>query len=73
MLESDQIRLRENVQAGFRGLFGIIQRSGDQLRPDIEGKITVASETWRAGHADLAISLLLDAFIKMYEEKLPPC
>ena len=68
MLESDQ--LRENVQAGFCGLLGIIQRSSDKLRPDIEGKVTVASETWRAGHADLAISLLLDAFIKTYEEKL---
>ena len=70
MLESDQ--LRENVRAGFRGLLGLIQRSGKQSRPDIEGKITVASETWRAGHADLAISLLLDALIKIYEEKLSP-
>jgi hypothetical protein len=68
MLESDQ--LRENVRGGFRGLLGIIQRTGEQSRPDIEGKITVASETWSAGHTDLAISLLLDAFIKMYEEKL---
>ena len=70
MLESDQ--LRENVHAGYRGLLGLIQRSRDQLRPDIEGKITVAFETWRAGHADLATSLLLDAFIKMYEENLSP-
>ena len=70
MPESDQ--LRQNISAGFRGLLGLIQRSGEQSRPDIEGKITVASETWRAGHADLAISLLLDAFIKIYEEELSP-
>jgi hypothetical protein len=70
MLESDQ--LRENVHGGFRGLLALIQRSGKQLSPDIEGKITVAYETWRAGHADLATSLLLDAFIKMYQEKLSP-
>ena len=70
MLESDQ--LRENVHAGFRSLLGLIEDSVEQSRPDIEGKITVASETWHAGHTDLAISLLLDAFIKMYEEKLSP-
>ena len=68
MLESDQ--LRQNISGQFPGLLALIQRSGEQSRPDIEGKITVASETWRAGHADLATSLLLDAFIKMYEEKL---
>ena len=70
MLESDQ--LRENVHAGFRSLLGLIQRSGEQSRPDMEGEIAVAYETWHAGHTDLAISLLLDAFIKMYEEKLSP-
>lgn len=70
MLESDQ--LRENIRAGFRSLLGLIQRSSGQSRPDVEGKITVASETWQAGHADLATSLLLDAFIKLYEENLSP-
>ena len=68
MLESDQ--LRENIRAGFRGLLGLIQLSSEQSCPDIEGKIIIASKTWQAGHADLATSLLLDAFIKLYEEKL---
>jgi hypothetical protein len=70
MLESDP--LRENVHAGFRSLLELIEGSVEQSRLDIEGKITVASETWHAGHTDLAISLLLDALIKMYVEKLSP-
>lgn len=70
MLESDRLRIRDNVEAGFRGILSLIQLSARQSRPEVEGKITVASEVWQADQGDLATSLLLDALIKLYEEKL---
>ena len=50
MLEPE--RLRENVHAEFRSLLGLIEDPVEQSHPDIEGKITVASETWHAGHSN---------------------
>ena len=72
MLESDQLRIRNNVAGGFRGLLRLIQGSAEQSYPEIDRKITVASEVWAAGHGDLAISLLLDALGKLYEKILFP-
>ena len=69
MLEPDRVRIRNNVEAGFRGILSLIELSARQSRPEVEGKITVASEAWQAGQGDLATSLLLDALIKVYEEK----
>jgi len=70
MLESDQLRIRNNVAEGFRGLLSLIQSSADQSSPEIDRKIAVASEVWAAGDCDLATSLLLDALIKLYQTKL---
>ena len=72
MLESDQLRIRNNVAGGFRSLLRLIQRPAEQSYPEIDRKITVASEVWAAGHCDLATSLLLDALIKLYERQLFP-
>jgi hypothetical protein len=72
MLESDQLRIRNNVAVGFRGLISLIQGSAEQSETEIGDKITLASEVWAAGHGDVATSLLLDALIKLYEEKLLP-
>jgi hypothetical protein len=72
VLESDRLRIRDNVRGGFRGLVSFIQACGERSRPDIEGKITVASDAWEEGHGDLATSLLLDALIKLSEQELFP-
>jgi hypothetical protein len=72
MLESDQLRIQNNITGGFRGLLSLIQGSVERSYPEIDRKITVASEVWTAGHGDLATSLLLDALIKLYEERLFP-
>jgi hypothetical protein len=72
MLESDQLRIRNNVALGFRGILSLTQGAAEQSYPEIDRKITVASEVWSAGHGDLATSLLLDALIRLYEKKLFP-
>jgi hypothetical protein len=72
MLESDQLRIRNNVAEGFRGLLNFIQGHAEQSYSEIDRTITVASEVWTAGEGDLATSLLLDALIRLYQKKLSP-
>jgi hypothetical protein len=72
MLESNQLPIRNNVALGFRCLLSLTQGAAEQSYPEINRKMTVASEVWSAGHGDLATSLLLDALIRRYEKKLLP-
>ena len=64
---SDEQRIRNNVAGGFRGILDQITASPLPPRPDVEGKIQVAFEAWQMGESNLAISLLLDALIKLRE------
>jgi hypothetical protein len=63
------MNIRENVEAGFRAMEERIQSSSIPLRADIESAIRAASEVWLAGNCDLATSLLLDALIRMYDDR----
>ena len=63
------MNIRENVEAGFHGIEGRIQNSSIPLSPEIESAIRAASEAWIAGNCDLATSLLLDALIRMYDDR----
>jgi hypothetical protein len=62
---SDEQRIRNNVDGGFRAILDQIAASPP--RKDVEGKIQVAFEVWQVRQYDLAISLLLDALIKQRE------
>lgn len=72
MLESDQLRIRNNVAEGFRGLLNFMQGHAEQSYPEIDRTITVASEVWTVGEGDLATALLLDALIRLYRKELFP-
>jgi hypothetical protein len=63
------VNIRENVVGGFRGIEERIQSSSIPLSPDIERHIRAASEVWVAGNCDLAMSLLLDVLIRMYDDR----
>jgi hypothetical protein len=63
------MNIRENVEAGFRGIEERIQSSSIPLGAEIESAIRAASEAWLAGNCDLATSLLLDALIRMYDDR----
>jgi len=63
---SDEQRIRNNVDDGFRAILDQIAASRLPPRKDVEGKIQVAFEVWQVGQCDLAISLLLDALIRHY-------
>ena len=64
MDRSDEQRIRNNVDGGFRAILDQIAASPLPPRKDVEGKIQVAFEVWQVGQYDLAISLLLDAMIQ---------
>jgi hypothetical protein len=61
---SDERRIEKNVAGGFDGIVTRIA-SSSRPREEVEGKILVAYETWKAGKYNLTISLLLDAIICM--------
>jgi hypothetical protein len=63
------MNIRENVEAGFRAIEKRIQSSSVPLSADIESAIRAASEVWLAGNCDLATSLLVDALIRMYDDR----
>ncbi len=67
MDQSDEQRIRNNVATGFRAILANAAASPLTARPDVEGKIGVAFEAWQVGQCNLAISLLLDAMIKLRE------
>ena len=69
MDQSDEQRIRNNVAGGFRAILDQIAASPLPPREYVEGKIQVAFEVWQAGEYDLAISLLLDAMIKLREAR----
>ena len=69
MDEEDHKRIEKNVAGGFHGLLEQITRGSTPPRPDIEGKTQAAWETWKAGHHNLTISLLLDAMIILRQER----
>jgi hypothetical protein len=63
------VNIRDNVEAGFRAIEERIQSSSIPLSPEIGRTIRAASEVWLAGNCDLATSLLLDALIRMYDDR----
>ena len=66
---SDDQRIQKNVRDGFRSLVERMQ-SAVPPRPDVEEKIHAAFATWKKGEKALTTSLLLDALIKLYEERI---
>ncbi len=67
--QSDEQRIWNNVNSGFRAILDQIAASPLPPRKDVEGKIKVAFEVWQSGQYDLAISLLLDAMIKQRDSQ----
>jgi hypothetical protein len=66
---SDDQRIQKNVRDGFGSLVERMQ-SAVPPRPDVEEKIHAAFATWKKGEKALTTSLLLDALIKLYEERI---
>ena len=66
---SDDQRIQKNVREQFRSLVERMQSAGPP-RPEVEEKIHVAFATWKKGENAITTSLLLDALIKLYEERI---
>jgi len=60
--------IRKNVEGGFQGIISHFATSNGS-DSETTAKINVAFECWKSRKHDLAVSLLLDALIELYEER----
>lgn len=63
-------KIRENVAVGFLAMLDRIDRHPGMLREDTRHAVNAAYETWRAGQCDLAISVLIDILIRLFDDRI---